>query len=354
MYKAMNDNIKSTLLTALMLMAGNNAVWAQVTSYILADRDTVTLAYNSNMTTLQVAANCDYQVACESDWLQVETEEGGMLSLLSATNSGDTQREAVIRLFAETEGVEQQVVVIQHKPYTIYQNNFDSGTSYAPFTAGWAWSPNYIKVTDQCLEFYYNQAALDNDNRRERRGAEITCDYRCPQSGWYGFRIFLPEGKFPKDIDNSIFCQLFNNGDRNSWAGHLSLNHNTVVASHRHALVDPKTGTVGTVEWNRWIPIVLYFKVGLNNKGRICVWMGDDMREESPAYDSGPVNFGFGDWVDDDTLNDVVSDANPKADYIGAKLGLYVSSGGDRTIRFDDIKLVEGNPAGAFNIVRPK
>ncbi len=343
--------IRLTMLLTAVFCCGS--LMAQ-TSYIRANRDTVVLNHDNHMASVNVAASGSYSVICDSEWLQVDATKPGLLMLSCGDNSGDALRTAVITLQTDDETATTQVVVEQEKPYTIYQNDFNSGTSYEPFTAGWAWSPNYIKVTNKCLEFYYNQEALDNDNRRERRGAEVVCDFRCPQSGWYGFRIFLPEGKFPKEVDGSIFCQLFNDGDRNSWAGHLSLNHSTVVASHRHALVDPKTGTVGTVEWDKWIPFVVYFKVGLNNKGRIRVWMGDDMREEAPAYDSGPVNFGFGDWIDDDTLNDVVSDDNPKADYIGAKLGLYVSSGGDRTIRFDDIKLIEGNPANAFNIVRPK
>lgn len=77
------------------------------------------------------------------------------------------------------------------------------------------------------------------------------------------------------------------------------------------------------------------------------------MQENNPAYDSGAVNFGFGEWVDDETLDGTVSASNAKADYLGCKFGLYVSSGGDRTIRFDDLKALEGNPAGAFNIVKP-
>lgn len=239
------------------------------------------------------------------------------------------------------------------RDYVLYENNFNQGESYSPFIDGWAWDPCYIKVVDKSLEFYYNQAALDADNRRERRGCEVTCDYNTTRDGWYGFKIFLPEGKFPKDVDGSIIAQIFNCGDRNSWAGHVSLNKNQLVISHRYALIDPTVGTIGTVEWNKWIPVVVYFKAGKNKKGRIKAWIGDNMQENNPAYDSGAVNFGFGEWVDDETLDGTVSASNAKADYLGCKFGLYVSSGGDRTIRFDDLKALEGNPAGAFNIVKP-
>ena len=236
--------------------------------------------------------------------------------------------------------------------YVIYENNFDTGYSYSPFAAGWAWNPSYIKVENQYCEFYYNQAAYDADPQRQRAGAELTCDYRTTTAGWYGFNIYLPEGKFPKD-QNTIIAQMFNQGDRNSWAGHLAIDNDELQLSHRYALIDPAIGVVGKVKWDTWIPVVLYFKVGKNNKGNLKVWMGDDMKENQPDYDSGSCNFGFGEWLDDDTLDGEVSASNEVADAIGAKFGLYVSSGGNRTIRFDDVKLIEGNPAGAFDIVRP-
>ena len=246
------------------------------------------------------------------------------------------------------------VDVMTDEGYTLYALDGDNRETIYPFWRGWAWEPNYIEVRDQCLEFYYNQAALDADNRRQRRGCELTCPFRATSEGWYGFRIFLPEGLFPKDIDGSIFCQLFNNGDRNSWAGHLTLNRNQVVLSYRHALVNPTTRTVGTVEWGKWTNVVVYFRVGRNNKGSIRVWLGEQISEATPQVKADGINFGFGDWIDDTHLNGEVTTTNEKPDYIGCKFGLYVSSGGDRIIRFDDIRALEGNPEGAFGIVCPE
>lgn len=234
----------------------------------------------------------------------------------------------------------------------LYASDFNSGTSLLPFSPSWAWEPSYIKVVDQCAEFYFNQAALDADNRRERRGCELTSGFQTNSEGWYGFKIYLPEGKFPKDVDGSIIAQIFNNGNQNSWAGHLAISRNRLVVSHRYALISPSQATVGTVEWGKWIPIVMYFRAGRNNKGNIKVWLGDDMQENKPTYDSGPINLGFGEWIDDTTLNDVSRDGYQGASF-GAKFGLYVSKGGDRTIRFDDVKLLEGNPSGAFEKVKP-
>ena len=247
------------------------------------------------------------------------------------------------------------VDVEQDGGYTLYAIDCANKSSIYPYWRGWAWEPNYIEFKENdCLEFYYNYAALQADDRRMRRGAEVTCDYKTTRDGWYGFRIFLPsEELFPKNIDGSIIAQLFNNGDRNSWAGHLSISQDKIQVSHRHALVDPKVCTLGTATWGKWIPIVLYFKVGRNNKGRIKAWMGDGMQENSPVYDSGPVNFGFGEWIDDETLNGEVTADNEVADYIGCKFGLYVTCPHDLTIRYADIKALVGNPAGAFDIVKP-
>ena len=87
-------------------------------------------------------------------------------------------------------------------------------------------------------------------------------------------------------------------------------------------------------------------------------WIGDDMAEGSPAYDSGNCNFGFAHWIDDDTLDDTGNNPecagyNGTYDALGCKFGLYVSNKVDITIRFDDLKALEGSPSGAFNIVKP-
>ncbi|MDR1504047.1 MAG: IPT/TIG domain-containing protein [Prevotella sp.] len=239
--------------------------------------------------------------------------------------------------------------------YNLYSNDFNSGVSLLPFSASWAWDPNYIKVENRYAEFYYNQAALDADNRRERRGCELTCGFSTTTDGWYGFKIFLPEGKFPKNVDGSIIAQIFNSGDANTWAGHLKINQNKLVVSYRGSAAASAeiNKEVGTLTWDKWIPIVIYFKAGRNNKGLIRVWMGDNIVEVSPTFDSGPINFAFGNWIDDNTLNGTVTPDNPVADNLGGKWGLYVSSGGDRTIRYDDLKVLEKNPTEAFNIVKP-
>lgn len=242
--------------------------------------------------------------------------------------------------------------------YVMYKQDFNQGTSYSPFVDSWAWEPNYIKVVDQSLEFYYNYKALEEDDRRMRRGAEITCEYSTTTAGWYGFRFYLPEGKFPMDESGIIIAQIFGKGCKNSWAGHLSIDKGELKLSHRHALVDPVVGSLGKLETNKWYSVVIYFKAGRNNKGQLKAWLGDNMVEGTPAYDSGACNFGFAHWIDDDTLDDTghggeCAGYNGTYDALGCKFGLYVSNKVDITIRMDDIKVLEGNLAGAFGLVKP-
>lgn len=243
--------------------------------------------------------------------------------------------------------------------YVIYQHNFNSGTTYYPFRDAWAWEPNYIKIVDQNLEFYYNHQALEADNRRERRGCEITCDFKTTTEGWYGFKFYLPEGKFPMDESGIIIAQIFNQGCKNSWAGHLSIDKGVLKLSHRKALIDPTVGEIGQLKTNKWYSVVVYFKAGRNGKGHLKAWLGDDMMESAPVYDSGACDFAFAHWINDDTLDDTGTNSecsgyNGVYDALGCKFGLYVSNKTDITIRFDDIKALVGNPSGAFNIVKPQ
>lgn len=242
--------------------------------------------------------------------------------------------------------------------YVLYQNDFNSGNLYLPFKDAWAWEPNYIKVVDKYLEFYYNYKALLEDDRRMRRGAEVTCDYKTTTEGWYGFKFYLPEGKFPMTESGIIITQIFNQGCKNCWAGHLSIDKGELKLSHRNALVDPTVGSLGKLQTNKWYSVVVYFKAGRNKKGHLKAWIGDDMKESSPTYDSGACNFGMGHWVNDETLDNTGNNSecagyNGTYDQLGCKFGLYVTNKTDITIRFDDLKALEGNPAGAFDIVKP-
>jgi hypothetical protein len=232
-------------------------------------------------------------------------------------------------------------------PYVLYANDFNSGTTLLPFLKR-AEGTNYVKVVDQCAEFYYDpQMMIEHPGERAYKGAEVSCDeYATKSEGWYGYRIFLPEGKFPKEASGTIITQIFNNGYGNTWAGHLHINGETLAVGYRgssaaNAEIDVD---VCKLEWGKWIKLVINFQAGTGNKGHIRIWVGEEIREDKPTLSLENINLGFGAWADSNTLAD---------SYFSCKFGLYVADEYERTMRFDDLKALEGNPTGAFNIVKP-
>lgn len=239
--------------------------------------------------------------------------------------------------------------------YAIYQLDFQNNAFY-PYYPYWAVSPNYIRVENEYSEFYYNQAAYDaNINVRHYKGAELTAPFRSIKDGWYGYKIYLTDD-YPKNADTAIINQIFNTNRVNTWAGHLNTKQENLWMTHWSAAhTNYETHKdFGKIEWNKWYNIVIYFKVGQNNKGRIKVWLSqNELKENEPTYDSGNINFGFGSWVDDETLDNNIIESNGKTNEILCKFGLYTWDGGDKIIRFKNLTVVEYNPVGAFDIVNP-
>lgn len=226
---------------------------------------------------------------------------------------------------------------------------------YDGFHAAWAWNPSFIRTGNGYCEFYYNQAACDADNRRMRRGCEIACDFSTQSEGWYAYKLYLPEGRMPKNLSGTIITQFFQGGSRNSWAGHLDIDGENLQVQYRHALVDPVKRTVGKLKWDVWQNIIVYFRVGINKKGCIKIWLGEgELVENSPTLVCEGINFGFAhNWIDDNHQDPTPYEVDGKeyTDALGGKWGFYVSSGGDRTMYMANLRVLSGNPEGAFDII---
>ena len=239
--------------------------------------------------------------------------------------------------------------------YALYKLDFQNEMFY-PFYPYWATPPNYIKVENEYGEFYYNQEAYDEHyGQRHYKGADITAYYSTIRDGWYGYRFYLTD-VYPKDANTSIINQIFNNNRLNTWAGHMHMRQNHLWMTHRYAAYYKKKTHVdfGEIEWNKWYNIIIYFKVGLEQKGRIKVWVGQgELKEDEPTYDSGGVDFGFGSWIDNETLDNTKVEENGKINQIQCKFGMYTWDGGDKIIRYKNISALEYNPVGAFDIVNP-
>ena len=227
---------------------------------------------------------------------------------------------------------EDQNKIVYDTGYTIYEFDFINNC-YFPFYAGWAYYPNYIKIENEYAEFYYNQNAYDNHTGvRQYKGAELTGQFATNRDGWYGYKFYLDE-IFPKNISSTIITQLFNQGRSNTWAGHLHIKNQYLVLGYRsNAAASSEIDIIiCEINWNEWYNLIIYFKVGRNNKGRIKIWLTkdkDEPLENNPIFDSGDSNFGFGSWIDDETLNNTKIEENGQTNQIGCKFGLYTCEGG--------------------------
>ena len=173
--------------------------------------------------------------------------------------------------------------------------------------------------------------------------------------GWYGYKVYFTDD-YPNDVNTTIITQMFNQGSANTWAGHLHTKKENLYLGYRGSASanDEKDIDLGTISWNEWYNVVIYFKVGKNNKGKIKVWFSKEkLKENEPIYESGGINFGFGNWVDDETLDNTIVEENGKTTQIVCKFGLYTWDGGDKIIRFKKFSALEYNPNNAFNIVNP-
>ena len=192
--------------------------------------------------------------------------------------------------------------------YAVYQIDFNINAVY-PFYKYWAMPPNYIEIQNEYVEFYYNQATYDaNYQVRQYKGAELTTNFITIKDGWYGYKIFLTDG-YPKNANTTIITQIFNNNRVNTWAGHLHTKQENLWLSYRSAALDRYEHDIdlGKIEWNKWYNIVLYFKVGKNKKGNIKLWLSqNNLKENEPLYDSGPIDFAFGSWIDNETLDNTI------------------------------------------------
>ena len=227
---------------------------------------------------------------------------------------------------------------------------------FYPFYCYWSTPPNNITIHHEYIEFYYNQEAYDNHyGQRHYKGAEITAYFSTIKDGWYGYKFCLLD-LYPKNANTSIINQIFNTNRLNTWAGHFHMRQDHLWMTHRSAAYYTKEThyDFGQIEWNTWYNLIIYFKVGLNNKGLIKVWLGKDkLKEDEPTYVSGGVDFGFGSWIDDETLDNTKVEENGKINQILCKFGMYTWDGGDKRIKYANISALEYNPEGAFDIVNP-
>ncbi len=232
--------------------------------------------------------------------------------------------------------------------------NFTDGT-VSPFAICTTQPPNFGRNTtlngDPSIEFFWTQVGYNGT--RLLRGAEACSSLNFMKEGWYGFQFYLPTPGFPTDKSEGI-GQIFAHGGCSSWAAMLHVTNNSLALSYRGACVAPTEAPVAAdIRRNTWNPIIIHFVASHQKAGTIEVWYGDAVcRGGAPTYRQTGIDFGFGTWIGD-TFVDMPNNG------IGLKFGMYdfdagnYTAGETRTIYYDNVSQLVGNPPNAYAIVNP-
>lgn len=114
--------------------------------------------------------------------------------------------------------------------------------------------------------------------------------------------VYLPSKGYPMNKRGGIFQLFSGNGSCTSWAGMLTVVNNSLMFSHRTGCVTPTEPTlVKDIPRDRWIPVIVHVVVSRQQQGQVELWF-DGASKDKPTYSAKNINFGFGVWRDDDTI----------------------------------------------------
>ncbi|MER3385969.1 heparin lyase I family protein [Pectobacterium aroidearum] len=180
-------------------------------------------------------------------------------------------------------------------------------------------SPNWVSIVDlkdegistsdivgtKAIKSFWTETGYDyTTHPRLRRGAEACAE---PGNGtqkeaWIGFMVYLPSKGYPMDKRGGIFQLFSSNGSCTSWAGMLTVVNNSLMFSHRTGCVTPTEPIlVKDIPRDRWIPVIVHVVVSRQQQGQVELWF-DGAPKNKPTYSAKNINFGFGVWRDDDTI----------------------------------------------------
>lgn len=200
----------------------------------------------------------------------------------------------------------------------------------------------------RCMKFFWTEEGYNGT--RMTRGTEACASLNTYKEGWSGFYLYLPDPGYP--LDKEAACaQIFQKGHCNSWGATLEIKNNSLWVNHRHFCGDPvKAEVAKDIPRNRWIPIIIHFVASHEGRGKFQVWFDKDAKG-SPSYDARNINFGFGDWNQDDSLGES-SPIGPKWGQYNYAAGEY-TKGETRTSYYDNISFVVGHPKDGWDLVHP-
>lgn len=175
--------------------------------------------------------------------------------------------------------------------------------------------------------------------------------------GWYGFSFYLPES-FPATGKEMELAQI------HGWHPSLPATNSMIGVNIKPDGKLYLTGGYGVGDGGKidtaagvlshglakgaWHDVVIYCKLSRINTGILRAWI-DGAPESAPTVDITGINLGNGAWTSDELMT---TGAYVKWGPYCWDTGHY-TVGESRELFYDEITFQVGNPAGAFDLVKP-
>lgn len=244
---------------------------------------------------------------------------------------------------------------------TLFASGFEN-QNLSPFSLCTYQSPNYGQISSThaingrySYNFFWYESAYNGT--RDTKGIEACSSFATYKEGWYGFQFYLPSSGYPKDKEAAIgqIFQMTPDGSTacQSWAALLIVKNGQLYLQYRNACVTPTMVLIAnSIQYDAWKPIIIHFVASHDSAGSIQVWYaGDTDNVKTPTFSTTGINFGFGSWS-----GDSLATGYP----LVLKFGMYnydttaYTSGETRTLYYDCVNQLEGNPSGAWSTVNPQ
>jgi len=243
---------------------------------------------------------------------------------------------------------------------TLFASGFEN-QSLSPFSLCTYQSPNYGDISSlyaanghYSYNFFWYESAYNGT--RDTKGVEACSSFATYKEGWYGFQFYLPSSGYPKDKEAAI-AQIFQmtpsgSTDCESWASLLVVKNGELYLQFRNACTTPTMVLItSSIQYDAWKPIIIHFVASHENAGTMQVWYaGNTDNINTPTFSTTGINFGYGSWN-----GDTLASGFP----LVLKFGMYnydtanYTAGETRTMYYDCVNQLEGNPSGAWQTVNP-
>ena len=199
------------------------------------------------------------------------------------------------------------------------------------------------------------------ENTRTSRGTEVSSEsfVEIKEEGWYGFSFWVnASGDNAFNLNTSIgIAQALAHGPDScpvSWTWILNTSPEGLVLSHRYGMGAWTEAVISpTIPTGRWVDVVFHMKYSEPgvSEGLIEVWFDEDCAgtKGTPTYAKYNIALGLDCWEDDS----LVTGTKLKYGMYCHTVDQYVA-GEKRVIYFDEVYIIDGNPADAWYRVNPE